>query len=257
MEQDLKKQLFERLDNRLSWNAALLGSLASGPSVDDVYKLGKLIERHRYLKEEHNFAPGEVDALLCFFDPLEVAQRCWEEKEFTHFPICEILEEMNAYKRFPLTYEEQERLSKPQVKQLMERLDQNFAAYNASLLGKSKQELVASSLEIATTQSAYEYMRKDYQYAYGETGLLLQLDDPLRYLSSRWSLDFDLTGDDDDTIADIITDLDDPDNLRNAQRMIAAAQGEKTSVREQLRNAVQEAGQRPPGERKPQKGETR
>ena len=257
MEQDLKKQLFERLDNRLAWNAVLLGKRASEPSVDDVYALGELIERHRYLKEEHDFAPGEVDALLCFFDPLEVAQCCWAENGFTHFPICEILEDINAYKRFPLTNEEQERRNKPQVKQLMERLDQNFAAYNASLLGKSKQELVDSSLEIATTQAAYEYMRQDFQYAYGETELLLQLDNPLRYLASRWSLDFDLTGDDDDTIADIISDLDDPDNLRDAQKRFAAVQKEKTSVREQLRNTAQEAGQRPPTERKPHRDEAR
>lgn len=135
-----KKELFDRLDNRLVWTAALLGKRTAAPTVDDVYRLGDLIERHRYLKEDHDFLPGEVDALLCFHDPLEVAQCCWYENGFIDsYPICEILKDIDAYKRFPLTKAEQERRNEPLVQQLKKRLDENFAAYTASQMGKSKQ----------------------------------------------------------------------------------------------------------------------
>ena len=76
MEISAKQQLFERLDRSLVWDAATLGQ-AGSINVDAVYGLERLIERHRYLKNEHSFAPGEAEALLCFEQPLTVAQICW------------------------------------------------------------------------------------------------------------------------------------------------------------------------------------
>ena len=137
------------------------------------------------------------------------------------------------------------------MQQLKKRLDENFAAYTASQMGKSKQELMAESESIATTQAAYEYMRNDFDYSYGMADLLLKLDDPLKYLSSHWSLTFDLPGDDDDTIEEIITDLEHPPNLSRAQELEASAKGQKPSVLNQLHKTPQEAGQRPAGEHRP------
>ncbi len=246
-----KKELFERLDACLVRSAALLGRRTTEPGLDDVYALGELIERHSYLKEEHSFAPGEVEALLCFQDPLVVAQNCWNENRFSGgYPICEILEEIDAYGQFPLTRAEQERRNEPLVQQLKERLDENFAAYTTALMGKSKQELVQQSEDIATTQAAYDYMKNNFDYSYGMADLLLKLDDPLKYLASHWSLSFDLSGDDDDAIGEIITDLQDPERLLRAQKATAAQDG-KPSVLGQIHKAAQEAEQRPAGERKP------
>lgn len=256
-ELDAINQLFERLDKCLVWNAALLGRKNPAPKMEAVDMLGDLFERHRYLKNEHNFVPGEAEALLGFTDPLVVAQCCWEENGFTNFPICEILNDIGAYGRFSLTKEEQERRSKPQVQALQARLDQNFAAYNASLMGKSSQELIAESEAITITRAAYEYMRDSFDYSYGDADLLLKLDDPLYYLASRWSLSFDLSGDDDDTIGEIIEELKDPVKLHRAQKEAAAYFGltaekdEKPSLLGQLRKTAQEAGQHPTGERNP------
>ena len=69
-------QLFDRLDKSLAWNAALLGRRNPTPDMENVDELGKLFERHRYLKNDHDFAPGEAEALLGFSDPLVVAQSC-------------------------------------------------------------------------------------------------------------------------------------------------------------------------------------
>lgn len=216
-------QLFDRLDKSLAWNAALLGRRNPTPDMETVDELGKLFERHRYLKNDHDFAPGEAEALLGFSDPLAVAQSCWEENGFTNsFPICEILNGIGAYDRFTLTKAEQERRKGPQVQQLKERLDQNIAAYTAALMEKSKSELIEGCEKITSAQAAYSYMRHSYEYTHNDAGLLLKLDDPLHYLASRWSMSFDLSGDDDDTIQEIIEELEDPRNLRDAQEAAAA-----------------------------------
>lgn len=215
-------RLFDCLDKDLTWNAALLGRRSGDPDMESVDELGKLFERHRYLKNDHNFAPGEAEALLCFQSPLVVAQSCWEENGFTNYPICEILDSIGAFERFTLTREEQGRRNVSQVQRLIERLDQNLAAYTAALMEKNKSELIEGSEEITKTQAAYSYMKDDFDYSYGDAALLLKLDDPLHYLASRWSMAFDLSGDDDDTIQEIIEELEDPRNLRHAQETAAA-----------------------------------
>lgn len=250
-ELDAINRLFDRLDKCLVWNTTVLGKRTAEPDIDAIYELGDLIERHRYLKNEHSFAPGEAEALLGFQDPLVAAQSCWEENGFTNFPICEILKDIGAYDRFPLTREELERRSKPMVSQLQERLDKNIADYNAALMKKSKSELIEDSEKIAATKAAYAYMRDDFDYSYGGVDLLLQLDDPLHYLASRWSMTFGLYGDDDDVIQDIIEELKDPKNLRRAQEAAASAPIEKPSVLGQLHKATQETGQRSSQEDKP------
>ena len=218
-------RLFERLDKCLVWNAALLGRRNPTPEMETVHALGNLFERHRYMKNDHDFAPGEAEALLGFSDPLVVAQSCWVENGFTNsFPICDILNDIGAYDRFMLTTAEQERRKGPQIQQLKERLEQNLTAYTAALMEKSKTELIEGSEEITCTQAAYSYMRDGYEYTHNDAGLLLNLDDPLHYLASRWSMAFDLSGDDDDTIQEIIEDLEDPANLRRAQEAAARAQ---------------------------------
>ena len=250
-EQDVIKRLFARLDDCLVWNVTRVGSRTAEPDFDAYYELGGQIEQHDYLRNRHNFAPGEAEALLAFQDPLMVAQNCWYENRFTGFPICEILNDIGAYERFPLTREEQERRNKPKVRQLQERLDKNLADYTAALMNKSKSELVEDSAKIAETQAAYAYMRNDFDYACGGADLLLLLDDPLHYLASRWSMTFDLSGDDDDTILEIIEELKDPENLRHAQEAAASAPIEKPSVLGQLHKATQETGQRSSQEDKP------
>ena len=60
-------------------------------------------EVHCYLKTAHQFDPAEVDALLQFADPLEVACHCWEMNSHEYsFPICDLLRETKARERFEL-----------------------------------------------------------------------------------------------------------------------------------------------------------
>ena len=249
-----KKELFERLDKNLVWHTAILGKRSQEPDMEDIYRLRDLIERHEYLKYEHQLTPAEIKALLCFEDPLNVAQFCWDvNTSLDSFPICELLDSIEAYDEYRLTKEEQERRMGPQVKALKDRLDQNLTAYNASLLGKSKQELVAASEDISLTLAAHDYMRNHFDYAYGEADLLLKLDDPLSYLASRWSPTFDLSGNDDDDIEEIITDLRDTFYFQDVQTKLASLPMKKPSVLEQLRKAAEAVGQRPFQESDPQR----
>jgi len=246
LEIDAKKQLFDRLDECLTWEANRLGQKFSRTTVEEIYQLRDLIDQHEFLKVAHDFTPDEVDALLCFHDPLAVADACWQKYgDGREFKICDALDGINAYERFPLTQAEQERRDQPLVQRLKDVLDENYAAYSAALMGKSKQELVEQSESIATTRTAYAYMKDDFQYEYGEAGLLLQLDDPLSYLASHWPIGFDDTGNDDDVIQEVIAELKDPEYLQTIQQTSAAAQMDKPSLRGQLSAAVQEVNQRP------------
>lgn len=146
-----KKKLFERLDKRLIWAATILGKRSGEPTLDDVYALRDLIERHEYLKLVHQFTPAEVEALLAFEDPLTVVQSCWvKSSQGQDFSICELLDSTGAYDEFRLTQEEQERRMGPQVQLLKERLDQNLTAYNASLQASiGKVEIIREELRSA------------------------------------------------------------------------------------------------------------
>lgn len=97
LEQEAKRMLMERLDDCLKVHADLLDS----QDIGSIYELQDLAQLHYYLKVEHPFTPAEVEALLSFQDPLEVARWCKEENTHAHsFPICELLNEIRAYERF-------------------------------------------------------------------------------------------------------------------------------------------------------------
>ena len=70
-------------------------------NIGSIYELQGLSELHYYLKVEHVFTPAEVEALLSFQDPLDVARWCWEENNHEHsFPICDLLKEIDAEQKF-------------------------------------------------------------------------------------------------------------------------------------------------------------
>lgn len=93
-------QLMKRLDKSLLDQAALLGT---HPTVESVYRLQSMSETHCILKTRHRLTFDEVQTLSQFADPLEVAHQCRMVNGFAEdFPICALLDEMNAFGRFPL-----------------------------------------------------------------------------------------------------------------------------------------------------------
>jgi len=100
MEFEAKKLLMERLDQNLLDYARELCA-GDGPRIVDVYRLQGLAEIHCYLKTAHEFNAAEVEALLHFAEPLNVAYVCWEENSHKYsFPICDLLRETKARECF-------------------------------------------------------------------------------------------------------------------------------------------------------------
>lgn len=248
MEQDTQKLLFERLGQSLLDHAHTLINKEGGADISDIYKLADLSDRHYYLSVEHQFTSAEIDALLLFEDPLAVADACWGESEHDDtFSICEVLDEIDAYERFPMTVPLGKRIE--ELKAVMER---NYAEFTASLTGMSKSELIENSQEIASMRGAYAFMMDKFPYEVIEVNNLLKLKNPLRFLADNWLLPSEEPG----LVHDFLADLNSPEYIKRYVET-APAQSGRTSILEQLRNAVQVGSQRPSAERKPRGKETR
>ena len=118
MEFKEKWKLMKRLDQSLIDQAVLLGA---HPTIEGVYRLQGLAETHCTLKTRHRLTLGEVQMLSQFADPLDVAHQCRMVNGFAgDWPICALLDEMNALGRFPLAHPEEgtphRRVSKIQPK---------------------------------------------------------------------------------------------------------------------------------------------
>ena len=249
MEQEAKRLLMDRLDRSLLNHVITLGHKDGGPSIGDAYELQDLAERHYYLKVEHEFTAAEVEALLSFADPLVVAAACWEDNGHKHsFPICELLNEIGAYQRFPMKEDTNTQSQEQLVEAVKAVLDQEMLEYRTSLLSKGKTELIEKSCEIAAIQEAYSYMTESFNYTYGEANLLLQLSNPLEYIASQCLLESDLVGKNGATLEEIVLNLQETKFLRSVQKAEAdvSARSKKPSIREQIQKASQKIGCRPP-----------
>lgn len=160
MEQEAKLLLFKRLDECLKSHTRNMFLSNAQPDMKDIYELQQLAELHYHLKVSHPFTPAEVEALLSFKDPLNVARWCWEENTHAHsFPICELLQTIGADKRFEKEPSESREQNKRQ--ELIALLGQNLYAYQEKMQGWSRAELIDKCEEIAATMSAYKFMAED------------------------------------------------------------------------------------------------
>jgi len=243
----------ERLDKCLLENAVDVGTREGGPTITDVYELGGLSETHYYLKVEHKFTPDEVSALMNFSDPLTVARECWEERDPEKgFPICELLQKIEAYERFPLVDPVDRVRGQEQKAELVKAvLDQNMTEFRASLLGMDKEEIIAKSAEITAMQEAYNFMTSDFNFARGDAEILLRMENPLEFVAKQWPSDIAGLLDMDDQIGEAI------EEVGEAEKTKIAAREEKPSVREQLRAAAKEARQQPPTQERSKSDKTR
>ena len=101
MESEGKELLWRRLDASLRRHAKTLGNGDGLPDIADIYRVQEMAEIHCYLKTEHLFTPMEVNALLRFADPLEVAAACWEQNPDKYaLDICKILDANDMFQNF-------------------------------------------------------------------------------------------------------------------------------------------------------------
>ena len=264
MDYETKRPLMEQIDKSLLEPVAA-GTKEGGPEILDAYLLQGLSETHYYLKVKHDFKPDEVTALLQFSDPLVVARECWEERDPEKgFTICDLLNEIKAYDRFPLVdpagYEQ---YKAEQLQSLKDRLDQNMADFHASLMGMDKEEIIAQSAKITAMQETYDFLKEDYIFEQSDVMLLLGMENPLKFIADQWPSDLAGLLDMDDQIREV---LDDAGKAAVSQREASqpapteekvVGQAGKTSVRNDLRDKVREVGQRSSPEGKARSGEAR
>lgn len=233
MEHEAKQQLIARLDECLLQHAAALNEKDEGPTIYDVYNLQDLAELHYYLKVRHVFTPAEVEELLKFADPLDVARWCREDNSHEHsFPICELLKEINAYERFALVEKQPSPLHQKYT-ELMKLLGRNWYDYQESLLSYDKPALIGKAEEIAAAAAAYRYMAEQYEPQMEEVDYLLRYDNPLQVLQGYWPSRDMILGP--SVIEIMMDDIESPPEERAEQ---------PKSLRERLQNAAREAGKR-------------
>ena len=170
----------ERLDECLKVHADMLDA----QNIGSIYELQGLSELHYYLKVEHVFTPAEVEALLSFQDPLDVARWCWEENNHEHsFPICDLLKEIDAAQKFEHFTSEPSAQDKYTL--LMKRLGQNYFAYRESLMSRDKESLIEKAAEITAMQEAYSYLTTKFEFRDEMLDDVLALENPLKYFADR------------------------------------------------------------------------
>ena len=175
--------LRDRLDENLKQHAGA----AHTDEIGDIYRLQSYSETHYYMKAVHDYTSAEIEALLSFVDPLEVAFWCREEN--THdvgLPICDILKEIQADERFPKKAPELSFDDK--VRTLVIRLGKNLYDFQEKLKTWSKQELIDHCGEIAAKMAAYQYMSEEFagNPSDGIADYLLQYENPLSILAEYW-----------------------------------------------------------------------
>lgn len=194
--------------------------------IGDIYRLQEYSETHYYMKAAHDYTPAEVEKLLAFVDPLEVAFWCREEN--THkvgLPICEILKEINADARFEKL--EPELSLKEKTDKLISRLDNNLYSFLDILNQLDFEDITQRSERIAATWAAHSYMTDELLSDNIDESLinhLLSKNDPLQYLTDHWP-ECTLFG------VDVIADIQDEIKEKKSQHE------QPKSVHERLKNA--------------------
>ena len=214
--------LRRRLDGSLKGHA----EKTDHNDIGDIYRLQEYSETHYYMKAVHDYTPAEVEALLSFVDPLEVAFWCREEN--THkvgLPVCEIIKEINADARFEKF--EPELSLKEKTDKLISRLDNNLYSFLDILNQLDFEDITQRSERIAAAWAAHSYMTDELLSDNIDESLidhLLSKNDPLQYLTDRWP-ECTLFG------VDVIADIQDEIKEKKSQHE------QPKSVHERLKNA--------------------
>ena len=220
------RESLELLRRRLDGSLKNHAEKTDHNDIGDIYRLQEYSETHYYMKAVHDYTPAEVEALLSFVDPLEVAFWCREEN--THkvgLPVCEIIKEINADARFEKF--EPELSLKEKTDKLISRLDNNLYSFLDILNQLDFEDITQRSERIAATWAAHSYMTDELLSDNIDESLidhLLSKNDPLQYLTDHWP-ECTLFGE------DVLADIQDEIKEKKSQ------QEQPKSVHERLKNA--------------------
>lgn len=201
--------------------------------IGEIYRLQEYSETHYCMKATHDYDKAEVEALLAFEDPLEVAFWCREEN--THavgLPICEILKEIHADERFAKRLPELS--SEEKMQTLIIRLGKNLYDFQEKLQIWSNRQLIDHCEEIAATMAAYKYMTEDFAANPPDhiADYLLQYENPLKVLCEHWPectlFGSDVLADIQDQIKDLHIKHEQPESVHKRLKTAARAVQEQS-----------------------------
>jgi len=219
--------LRERLDDNLLYHSKMMNR----SDIGDIYHLQALAETHYYMKAVHDYTASEVEALLEFVDPLEVAYRCREENtRKVGLPICDLLKEIHADERFEKF--EPDLSLETKTSRLIERLELNLYRYMGYVRDLSDVEITRQAERIAATMAAYSYTTGELMNDNLDESMidhLYGLKNPLQYITDRWP-ECTLYGE---------------DVLAGIQKEIAEQPDQPSSVHARLKDAQRKAAEQP------------
>lgn len=208
------KEALQLLRDRLDENLIYHTKLMDRSDIGQIYRLQALAGTHFYMKAVHDYTPAEVEALLQYVDPLEVAYWCREEN--THevgLPICDILKEIQANERFSKIEPELPLVAK--TAKLIDRLKINLITFFHVLQQLDDHEIARRGERISATWAAYSYVADELMRDNLDEGMidhLLSFEDPLQYLTDRWP-ECTLLGE--NVLADLQKEITAKDDLRD------------------------------------------
>ena len=95
-------ELVTRLGESMIRRLLAVSDKNNAEKLDAAHAIRDYLNVHYHLVKEHTFTDAEVDALLEFADPLEVATACWEANTSADLDICDMLDKINAKADYPL-----------------------------------------------------------------------------------------------------------------------------------------------------------
>lgn len=98
-----KAELINKLGAGVLERLVKIGEVADEEKINEAHAFRDYLNAHHYLTMEHAFTDAEVDELLEFADPLEVATACIMSNTSRDLDICDMLDKINAKENFPLT----------------------------------------------------------------------------------------------------------------------------------------------------------
>ena len=219
--------LRERLDDNLLYHSKMMDR----SDIGDIYRLQALAETHYYMKAVHDYTASEVEALLEFVDPLEVAYSCREENtRKVGLPICDLLKEIHADELFEKF--EPDLSLETKTSRLIERLELNLYRYMGNVRELSDTEITRQAEKIAATMAAYRYTVDELMRDNLDESMidhLYGLKNPLQYITDRWP-ECTLYGE---------------DVLAGIQKEIAEQPDQLSSVHARLKDAQRKAAEQP------------
>ncbi len=99
---ETRAELITRLGESMIRHLIDVSEKANAEKIDAAHAIRDYLNVHYHLVKEHQFTNAEVEALLEFADPLEVATACWEANTSADFDICDMLDKINAKSDYPL-----------------------------------------------------------------------------------------------------------------------------------------------------------